>query len=182
MTRRLQQSCIFTVKQYAKLWKSYRKLVLRAIAQPEAENEVFGSSNLSDKEGWHPTELGVHRWEEIRPPEWPSLEPTNGSVESRRLNRHQYPLSVMVWAAMAATGLGPLIFVLSEVKINTERYISEAKLFRWIREHFDDVPWTFQQDSASYHSAKMAQRKIHAYIPAFISKDETPRVATRRHE
>ena len=75
----------------------------------------------------------------------------DGSVEGRRVSRPQNPLSVMVWAAITATGRSPLYFVPSGVKLNSQRYISdilEAELPQWARKHFDGAPWTLQQDSA----------------------------------
>ena len=57
----------------------------------------------------------------------------------------------MVRAAITATKRFPLVFVPSEVKLNSQRYISdilEAELLPWARKHFDDAPWTLQQHSA----------------------------------
>ena len=56
------------------------------------------------------------------------------SVEGRRVGRRQNPLSVMVWAAITATGRSPLVLVPSGVKLNSQRYISdilEAELLPW---------------------------------------------------
>ena len=49
----------------------------------------------------------------------------DGSVEGRRVSRRQNPLSVMVWAAITATGRSPLVFVPSGVKLHSQRYISD---------------------------------------------------------
>lgn len=101
----------------------------------------------------------------------------DGSVEGRRVNRRQNPLFVMVWAAITATGRSPLVFVPSGVKLNSQRYISDilgGELLPWARKHFDDVPWTLQQDSAPSRGSKMTQSWIRAHIPAFHSKDELP--------
>ena len=65
---------------------------------------------------------------------------TNASVEGSRVSRRQNPISVMVWAAVTATGRSPLVFVPSEVKLNSQRYISdilEGELLPWAREHFE---------------------------------------------
>ena len=96
----------------------------------------------------------------------------DGSVEGRRVTRHQNALSVMVWAAISATGRSPLVFVPSGTKLNRQRYILKAELLPWACKHFDGAPWTLQQDSAPSHSSKMTQSWIQAHIPAFISKDE----------
>ena len=49
----------------------------------------------------------------------------DGSVEGRRVSRRHNPLSVMVWAAITATGRSPLVFVPSGVKLNSQGYISD---------------------------------------------------------
>ena len=80
----------------------------------------------------------------------------DGSVLGRRVSRLQNQLSVMVWAAIAATGRSSLFFVPSGVKLNSQRYISDilkAELLHWTRQHFDGTPWTLQQDSA--HGSNM---------------------------
>ena len=47
----------------------------------------------------------------------------NASVEGRRVSRRQNLTSVMVWAAVTATGRGFLVFVSSGVKLNNQRHI-----------------------------------------------------------
>jgi hypothetical protein len=47
----------------------------------------------------------------------------DGSVATRTATQHQNPMSVMVWAAVTATGRSPLVFVPSGVKLNCQRYI-----------------------------------------------------------
>ena len=97
----------------------------------------------------------------------------NASVEGRRVS----PSSFMVWAAVTATGRSPLVFVPFGVKLDSQRYISdilEGELLPWAREHFEGVPWTFQQDSAPSHGLRMTQRWIQSHIPAFISKEDWP--------
>ena len=101
----------------------------------------------------------------------------NASVEGRRVSRLQNPTSVMVWAAVTATGRSPLVAVPSGVKLNSQRYISdilECEHLPCPREHFQGAPWTFQQDSAPSHGSRMIQRWIQAHIPAFISKEDWP--------
>ena len=101
----------------------------------------------------------------------------DGSVEGRRVSQLQNPLSVMVWAAIRATGRSSLVFVPSGVKLNSQRYISdilEAELLPWACKHFVGAPWTLQQDSAPSHGSKMTQNWVRAHIPSFISKDEWP--------
>ena len=82
----------------------------------------------------------------------------NASVEDRRVSRRQNPTSVMVWASVTGTGRSPLIFVLSGVKLNSQRYISDilkGELLLRAREHSVGAPWTFQQDSAPSYGSRM---------------------------
>ena len=101
----------------------------------------------------------------------------DGSVEGRRVSRCLNPLSVIVWAAITATGRSPLVFVPSGVKLNSQHYISdilEAELLPWARKHSDGAPpWTLQ-DFAPSHGSKTTQSWIRAHIPDFISKEEWP--------
>jgi hypothetical protein len=56
------------------------------------------------------------------------------SVATRTATRSQNPMSLVVWAAVTATGRSPLVFVPSRVKLNSQRYISdilEAVLLPW---------------------------------------------------
>ena len=101
----------------------------------------------------------------------------NGLTNSRRVTRRQNPSSVMVWAAITATGRSPFVFIPSGVKINSQRYISDilsSHLLPWAETHFNGAPWTLQQDSAPSHASKMTQNWIKAKIPSFLSKDEWP--------
>ena len=93
----------------------------------------------------------------------------NASVEGRRESLRQNPTSVMVWAAVTATGRSLLVFVPSGVYISD---ILEGELLPWVREYFEEAPCTFQQDSAPSHGSRMTQRWIQSHIPAFISKED----------
>ena len=98
-------------------------------------------------------------------------------MEDRRVSRRQNLTSVMVWAAVTATGRSLLVFVPSGVKLNSQRYISdilEGDLLPWARKHFEGAPWILQQDSAPSHGSRMTQRWIQAHILAFISKEDWP--------
>ena len=104
---------------------------------------------------------------------WASSSTTKGRI----VTRCQNPESVMVWAAVIATGRSPLLFVPTGVKLNSERYISnilEGCLLPWAEQHFKDEPWTLQQDSAPYHGSKFTQSWILRKIPSFISKEDWP--------
>ncbi len=59
------------------------------------------------------------------------------------MSRTQKPLSIIVWAAVTATGKSLLIFVPTWVKINTQEYIStilEEGLKPWADAHFRSEP------------------------------------------
>ena len=69
--------------------------------------------------------------------------------------------SVMVWAAITATGRSPfLVVIASEVKNNSQHYISDmlsTQLHSWAQTHFNGAPWTLQQDSAPSQDSKKTQ-------------------------
>lgn len=72
------------------------------------------------------------------------------------LHRH-FPKSVMVWAGISKNGKTPLVFVERGVKINAETYqnqILRDVVIPWSRQHFENKPWTLQQDWAPAHSAR----------------------------
>ena len=104
---------------------------------------------------------------------WASSSTTEGRIVTRRQN----PQSVMVWAAVSATGRSPLLFVPTRVKLNSERYVSdilEGCLLPWAEQHFKDKPWTLQQYLAPSHGSKFTQLWILRKIPSFISKEDWP--------
>ena len=85
---------------------------------------------------------------------------SSSTIEGRIVTRCQNPQSVTVWAAVTATGRSPVLFVPTEVKLNSERYVSdilEGCLLPWAEQHFKDKPWTLQQDSAPFYGSKFTQ-------------------------
>lgn len=96
---------------------------------------------------------------------------------SRIVERRQNPQSVMVWAGICATGKTPLVFVPLGTKINQEVYkrdILEAVVLPWAVQHFGECEWTYQQDSAPAHKAKLVQQWCAANFPGFISSKQWP--------
>lgn len=96
---------------------------------------------------------------------------------TRVVEHRQNPQSVMLSAGIRATGKTPLVFVEKGVKINQEVYrrdILEAVVLPWSRQHFGDGEWTFQQDSAPAHKAKLTHQWCRDHFPSFISATEWP--------
>jgi inhibitor of nuclear factor kappa-B kinase subunit alpha len=96
--------------------------------------------------------------------------------QERTVQRFQKPGSVMIWGAVSSRGKFPLVFVESGVKINAAYYreeILEGCLKAEAQRVFGQGQWTFQQDSAPAHKAKVVQDWCRAQIPDFISSSES---------
>ncbi|KAF2365743.1 hypothetical protein FHG87_003493 [Trinorchestia longiramus] len=135
--------------------------ILNEIAQGTLPTLVF-----TDEKNFDIQQVVNHHNDRV----WSSLS----SIESRIVTRRQNAQSVMVWAAVTATGRSPLVFVLCGVKLDSERYISlilESKLLQWAIEHFQGSPWSLQQNSAPSHGSNVPQTWIPRNIPSFIRKD-----------
>jgi len=61
----------------------------------------------------------------------------------------------MVWAAVSKSWKSPLILVGQRVKINADLYINDISVpvFQEMKKHFNDQPFTFQQDREPFHSS-----------------------------
>jgi inhibitor of nuclear factor kappa-B kinase subunit alpha len=95
----------------------------------------------------------------------------------RTVQHFQKPGSVMVWGAVSSRGKFPLVFVESGVKVNAAYYreaILEGCLKAGAQRVFGQDQWTFQQDSAPAHKAKVIQDWCQAEIPDFIRSSEWP--------
>ena len=104
---------------------------------------------------------------------WSAEAPGTSAIVEHRQN----PESVMVWGGICASGKTTLVLVDQGVKINQEVYrrnILETVVLPWAQQHFGDVNWTFQQDSASAHKAKTTQYWCRTHFPDFIASSEWP--------
>ena len=66
------------------------------------------------------------------------------------ISRKSHPQSVMVFAGITSNGKTPLIFVPQGVKVNSANYLDllRTEVLPWAQTHFQNKPWTYQQDSA----------------------------------
>ena len=97
-------------------------------------------------------------------------------MDGRIVTRRQNPQFVIVWAAVTETR-GPLLFVLSVVKLNYQRYIAdnlEGCLLTWAKKLIQGVQWSLQQNSVPSHASKITQSWIQRKIPSLISKKVWP--------
>jgi inhibitor of nuclear factor kappa-B kinase subunit alpha len=139
------------------------QLKRRAAAQ-RWERILFTDEKLFSVEQAH-----NHQNDRIWSPEAPG---TSAIVQHR-----QNPQSVMVWGGICANGKTPLVFVAQGVKINQEVYrrdILQAVVLPWAQQHFGNVDWVFQQDSAPAHRAKATQDWCKTHFPDFIASAEWP--------
>lgn len=93
----------------------------------------------------------------------------------RRVIRSHHPGSVMVWCGVSWEGKADLHFVKQGVKVSAKNYLSDVlqPLVEPLnRSLFNGKPWTFQQDSAPAHKAKIVQSWLRNNVPDFISTDE----------
>ena len=89
--------------------------------------------------------------------------------------RKQCSASAMVWGAVTESGRTPLFFVDQGVKLNHQNYrddILDGALLPWVREHFKNRPWSFQQDSSPSHGAKKTRKWLSENFPHFITKEQ----------
>ncbi|XP_053968116.1 uncharacterized protein LOC128869564 [Anastrepha ludens] len=86
-----------------------------------------------------------------------------------------FPSQVMIWAAVTADGRSPIVFIEPGVKVSATYYrenVLEAALEPWTRKHSGRRPWTFPQDSAPSHKARVNQEWLKNHVPHFISSTQ----------
>ncbi len=100
---------------------------------------------------------------------------TNPDVAT--VSRGHFPLSVMVWGGICATGKTPLVFVDKGAKVNASYYqerILHGALLPWAQQHFGESQWVLQQDWAPAHSAKTTLALCQQECPGFWDKGVWP--------
>ena len=84
---------------------------------------------------------------------------------------------IMVWCGVSYKGKLPMVFIEPGTKVNATFYINDI-LENVVKVQgqllYNNSPWTFQQDSAPAHSAKISQKCCMENLPDFISKDDWP--------
>lgn len=99
------------------------------------------------------------------------------NAELLQVGRTQAPASVMVWAGVTADGRTPLVFIPQGVKVNSEIYreqVLQEAFLPWVKNHFKNRPYTFQQDSAPSHTARATKDWFRANGIRFITPEEWP--------
>ncbi|OXA41211.1 Transposable element Tc3 transposase [Folsomia candida] len=98
-------------------------------------------------------------------------------IAQRKSNRSHHLGSVMVWLGVSLVGKADLYFVPQGVKVREKNYLDEVlePIVKPIGSTlFKNRDWTFQQDSAPAHGAKVVQRWLHDNVPGFISSQQWP--------
>ena len=82
----------------------------------------------------------------------------------------------MVWVAFLKIWKLPLIFIEKNIKINAKYYVANVlKLISLLlNDHYKDKNWTFQQDGATFHTAKILQNFCKEKFQSFWSKNMWP--------
>ena len=93
------------------------------------------------------------------------------------IQKAAHPLSVMVFAGISATKKTPLIFVQQGVKVKAQNYLNDVlikEILPWSQKELRRHCWTFMQDSAPAHKAKIVQDWLGRNTPDFIKHNEWP--------
>ena len=93
----------------------------------------------------------------------------------RNVRQTQKPGSVVVWGGVFAREKTPLVFVPEGVKINAKNYeehILEPVVKNLSETMFLGGQFLFQQDGASVHTSKRAQRWLRDSVSDFLAKEE----------
>lgn len=94
-----------------------------------------------------------------------------------RVQRGHHPASIMVWWGVSYEGVTQLHFCEQGVKTKATNYHSDVleKAVKPLNETmFHGEHWSFQQDSAPAHKAKMNQKWCADNLPDFIATEDWP--------
>jgi len=94
------------------------------------------------------------------------------SEPAKRVLRSHHPTSVMVWVGVSSQDLTKLHFVDPSVKVRAKNYLKdilEPAVKPLNQSVFKGHRWTFQQDSAPAHKAKITQNWLQKEVPDLIS-------------
>ena len=95
----------------------------------------------------------------------------------RTVYKSQHPEYVMVWAGVSGQGKTKLFFVEPGAKIDAKYYLEKilkGPVKNCSQTIFQNQSWTFQQDSAPAHKARISVDFCRENLPDFISPQEWP--------
>lgn len=98
-------------------------------------------------------------------------------VQQRTLPRAQHPTSVMVWAAVCSAGKLPLHIIPQGTTVDRFYYrdqILQQVLLPGANLLYPNQQWTFIQDGAPPHTARITQQWCATNLPDFVAKDDWP--------
>ena len=149
-----------TLEQKAKRHER-SKTLLEQYGSTDLEHLVFSDEKLFGvQESFNPQNTRVY-----------SLTIEDIPERLRTVQRFQNEGKVMVWCALSKKAKFPMFFVEKGVKINAQ-YYKDNLLEPFLKVHGDRIysgqEWTFQQDSAPAHKAKITQDWCRDNLSSFI--------------
>lgn len=99
------------------------------------------------------------------------------SQKGRIASRTAHPQAIMAFGAVTGDGKMPLVFIDQGVKVKSQNYLDDVlkkEVLPWANSHFKGQQWTYQQDSAPAHKARIVQAWCQTNFPGFISSSEWP--------